>query len=141
MFSFILVYKAAVGWFGFAALSGLLHFCLFNSPLHLLFLLCSLLLLTSLLLISSYLVFDDHSLLCPPMTFYSSSLSLQLFCKINYFPSFLFPSVHFSGCRCASCPSVLAVHLLCTWPCFCSCLFLPLLMIIQLRMSSPPIKA
>lgn len=82
--------------------------------------------------------------LCFPLSSLTCSFLLLLplfFCKINSFPYFLLPSLHFSDCWCASCPSVLAVHLLCTWPCFCSCLFPPLLTIAKLLMSSPPIKA
>ncbi len=86
-----------------------------------------------------------HSLsccfLCPHITCSFLLLLSLSFCKINSFPYFLLPSLHFSGCWCASCPSVLAVHLLCTWPCFCSCLFPPLLTIAKLLMGSPPIKA
>lgn len=63
---------------------------------------------------------------------------LTLFCKSNFL---LFSFPLFCGCWCASCPSVLAVHLLCTRPCFYSCLFPPLLMIAKLLMSSLPIKA
>lgn len=60
--------------------------------------------------------------------------------KLTLFLLFLFPTLH-SGCWCASCLSVLAVHLLCTWPLLCSSLFPLLLMIIRLLMGSPPIRA
>lgn len=86
-----------------------------------------------------------HSLSCrflgPYFTISCLLLPPLFLGKINSFPSFLLSSLHLYDCWCASCPSVLAVHLLCTRPCFCSCLFPPLLTIANPLMSFPPIKA
>lgn len=89
-----------------------------------------------------YFFWSSFSLmLSVPLFTHHSPLSSLFFCKINFCPSFLLPSPLVCGCWCASCPSVLAVHLLCSWPCFCSCLFLPLLLIASPLTSFPPIRA
>lgn len=68
-----------------------------------------------------------------------SFLHLQLvFSKINFL-LFFFPLCASFAAGVLPVPCVLAVRLLCTWPCFCS--FHPLLTISQLLTNSPPIKA
>lgn len=113
-----------MGLFGFAASPfAFLHFYL---------LLCRQLLF--ILPVSSFCLFLTLSY----VFFFPSSASskLTLFLSLLSFP--LCTSLAADG---APCPFALAIHLLYTWPCFCSCLCPLLLSIAKLLMSSPPIKA
>lgn len=112
------------------------------------FLFMGFLALLLLLLLVSIFLFCRHSLFLPFSACHLSYSLLRIFfsflClfKINSIPSLLsFPLCTSLAADGTPCPFALALHLLCTWPCFCSCLCPLLLTIAKLLMSSPPIKA